>query len=382
MGETKLDRVVEELLGEVAARDGVPAVLEATWDGDTQGWFLDLALICRLGDGDGESRYRRHYLRSLRFGGDIRLFSGEVPPWPEVRVARRLWERLRAARDVELWLPAEEPDDDCPGWLERHQAIACRVCGKPILPRVSPHVPTDVCHPCTHERARQARVQIDYEAGDRNRALFFTSLRGSEIVEQAKVDEIGDLGLHLGGRELFRFKDRIGCARSSYTCVTLAREHVAYLLERLTPRLHGLVAYRDPPPDAGQERGGVIRRRRPFTIGDAPVVLDLNDEHDQWIARLHRLIELLRRADDELRVVLVGNEGITPRHMAIMRPLKRADGHRLALAELAKKLLPELGGEADLHRSLDALAGGECVAARDGHVELLLRGRLVPMSED
>jgi hypothetical protein len=65
--------------------EGAVAV-QAEWDGDTTGWFMRLDLVF----GEPEEQ-KMVYLAAFRGpGGDMRLFNGQVPPWPESVMARRL----------------------------------------------------------------------------------------------------------------------------------------------------------------------------------------------------------------------------------------------------------------------------------------------------
>ncbi|MFG1868753.1 hypothetical protein [Micromonospora arborensis] len=68
---------------ELAAAVTAPVVaVEAVWNGDTQGWFVDLVVIVQR-VGQHHDEYDEVSLTGLSFGTDVRLFTGEVPPWPE-----------------------------------------------------------------------------------------------------------------------------------------------------------------------------------------------------------------------------------------------------------------------------------------------------------
>ncbi len=129
-----------------AAKPGVePHVFEALWDGDTQGWFLALVV-------DGED------VNVLSYGGDFRMFAGDVPPWPEARVASEVGRRLEQLGWT-VWFPRPEtPDDDAPTYAQRSQASTCTQCGNLFLPNDSPYVPNDICWPCKQERARKRAI--------------------------------------------------------------------------------------------------------------------------------------------------------------------------------------------------------------------------------
>lgn len=78
-----------ELLTELSEKAASALAIEALWDGDTQGWFVDICAVFKLGPEFDSIR-----LHSLCRGGDIRLFNGQVPTWPEALEAARVGNQL------------------------------------------------------------------------------------------------------------------------------------------------------------------------------------------------------------------------------------------------------------------------------------------------
>lgn len=62
---------------EIRKASGRPTVLEALWDGDTQGWFLILNLYTVSGKYFWKKVTKKN-LGIVRFGGDIRLLAERV----------------------------------------------------------------------------------------------------------------------------------------------------------------------------------------------------------------------------------------------------------------------------------------------------------------
>ena len=92
--------------------------VEAIWDGDTHGWFVLLVAIVDR-PGRFHDRFDEMPLALIRRGGDIRLFNGRVPPWPEAQEAT---EQGRAVAD-HFGVPfhftsPEKPDVDLPRWWD------------------------------------------------------------------------------------------------------------------------------------------------------------------------------------------------------------------------------------------------------------------------
>lgn len=72
-----------------AAIGGAPSQVSAHWDGDSEGWFVVLEALAT-----GGQPLWRVFLRGP--GGDMRLFNGRVPPWPEAELARAAGANLAA----------------------------------------------------------------------------------------------------------------------------------------------------------------------------------------------------------------------------------------------------------------------------------------------
>ena len=105
-------RDVATLISQVEALPGRPAAIEAFWDGDTQGWFVFLAAV--LTEPDSESD-----LALIRHGGDLRLFHGQVPPWPVAQEADATGRALAQHFGVPFHFASPDtPDDYAPHWRE------------------------------------------------------------------------------------------------------------------------------------------------------------------------------------------------------------------------------------------------------------------------
>lgn len=143
---------LDDLIAAAEALPVPPVAFEALWDGDSSGWSLTIfAIIVEAGG------YTPIFLTDLQDGSDLRLFNGQVPPWPEAERARRWGDVLAAQFSVPFHFPSpDHPEDDCPRWWELAQATPCRRCGIPLLQ------PTDcrwagVCYPCHLVEVREQR---------------------------------------------------------------------------------------------------------------------------------------------------------------------------------------------------------------------------------
>lgn len=104
----------DTLVRKIKSLEGRLACIEALWDGDTGGWFIILTAIMSNGYGLEEK-----YLGTISFGGDIRLFAGGVPPWPEAIYAQDVGEKIAQLFGATFYFPSpEKPDDQLPSWIQ------------------------------------------------------------------------------------------------------------------------------------------------------------------------------------------------------------------------------------------------------------------------
>lgn len=139
----------ETILAKVESLPSSPKVIEALWDGDSDGWFIRFSAISE----DGQS----HWLGALSEGGDIRLFNGQVPPWPEALAAQHLGDELAHRYGAHFYFPSPEyHEDDCPSWNDREQGYPCSQCGIPLLQR-EPCPWRGLCYHCHLDKEREER---------------------------------------------------------------------------------------------------------------------------------------------------------------------------------------------------------------------------------
>ncbi|WP_433371729.1 hypothetical protein ACQPZX_48070 [Actinoplanes sp. CA-142083] len=105
----------------IAAAKAIPdrvAAIEAVWDGDTFGWMVWLGAIVER-PGQHHERFDEVGLAGIRRGGDIRLFLGEVPPWPEAAEATEKGHAVAAALGVPFhFTQPDTPDLDLMRWWD------------------------------------------------------------------------------------------------------------------------------------------------------------------------------------------------------------------------------------------------------------------------
>jgi hypothetical protein len=152
----------EKILAKVESLSSAPLAFEALWDGDSTGWFIYFSAVTS----DGQS----HPLGVLSDGSDIRLFNGQVPPWPEAIAAQKLGNELAGRYNAEFYFPSpDHPEDGCPAWNDRGKGYPCRRCGILLLQRDS--CPwRGICYHChlAEEREqREAKWSLEQRSGPR-----------------------------------------------------------------------------------------------------------------------------------------------------------------------------------------------------------------------
>ncbi len=105
----------DSLKAKTSTLDGKVSCIEALWDGDTNGWFVRMSAVML-----NESIHKARFLVSISKGSDARLFSGQVPPWPEAVHAAKVGSQLAKCFEAEFYFPSPEtPDIGKVPWLER-----------------------------------------------------------------------------------------------------------------------------------------------------------------------------------------------------------------------------------------------------------------------
>jgi hypothetical protein len=145
---------VEGVLAAIESSGASPQAVEAFWDGDTEGWFVVLSAACVVPPSNEPVDL---HLGMICHGGDIRLFTGDVPPWPEAVSAQSLGHAVSARLGIPFYFPSPmHPEDACPRWRERDLGVPCRACGIPLLQdQGCPWLGT--CYDCHLREEREAR---------------------------------------------------------------------------------------------------------------------------------------------------------------------------------------------------------------------------------
>jgi hypothetical protein len=215
---------------------GKPTVLEALWDGDTEGWYLLLNLYMDKG-------------QYLRLGTvDPRLFSHEKTYPLEATLANKWGWKAVEKYGLTFYFPSDkEPDDDCPSWKDRHLGIQCADCGKLIIPKKSAHLPQDVCYNC--HLTREVNEKIRTSAPVDGVYMYLWKGEVYESIGYATYFKSFNISEFVNEKVQRRMMDDVICM------VTLDQQDIIELKEQLQQTIDiKLAAYKIPELDSRREK--------------------------------------------------------------------------------------------------------------------------------
>jgi hypothetical protein len=366
----EVERQAEAWRARIAELRGRHVAIEALWDGDTQGWWLGVAVVTkkswwRAGPWTTSGFYARS-IGTLRYGGDIRLFKGIVPPWPEAIVAQRAGEKVARLLGLEFYFPSpNRPDDDCPHWWERERATTCRTCGKPLTVGRGPHVPADQCTPCFIDEREKNALIADAPGRGRSIACIVeaSGIRGSALLfdlDHSHAAFRGWLAAALRNRQPpIELSQRIETALTPEEARAIQTSCEQQIDERLR-------AY-EP---TGRRLPAGFSSRRSFSWRGVEHSIETHfNPVGEEIGQLLGVHNLLGEAVAGGVLHLFGNGGVTERDASILATLRRGPRTRSELQAAYPFLPPDA-----VERTLSKLEQRGFVA-RDGEaLRLLLKG--------
>ncbi len=127
-------RFLEIALEKISQLAWKPEVIEALWDGDTQGWYLIIDVSAHNPIQD-----RPHSKTLFTFNG----FGA-----PTFQIATFLGGELSEMLQIPFYFPSpEQPNDDYASWWKRNEQKRCISCGRYLRDTVP-----EMCYLCEHPR--------------------------------------------------------------------------------------------------------------------------------------------------------------------------------------------------------------------------------------
>lgn len=303
----------EEILQKIHGASSPPVAFQALWDGDTTGWYLRIEMVqC------GENGHHAKYIAGLQFGGDIRLFNGQVPPWPEAVVGKQLGEALARRFHVPFFFPSpDQPDDGCPNWWEQSRAIACADCKKPIIPSDSPYLPKDVCYHC--HLARENKLKIRQDGPEYPNGV--TILVGKDGTHERVMYSSEGNRLFLV-KHAFNTPERETEARERGQ-FAIEGDDLAPIADEIAAQLEPLIEQFKPDTKWSEFAPEAVRK---IEYGGRTLELNLHDSNAHEISSLLGDLKVVRQAlESHFRVWFVFRRGMTKRADHLLRIVARQE---------------------------------------------------------
>jgi hypothetical protein len=124
----------EAIFDKVEALPPKIAVIECVWDGDSNGWFVDVLAL----EETSSDSYKKHLLATIAHGlGELydfnRALIGVTPPYPEGLIAQEIGQEIADRLGVPLYFPSPNKPvgDEVPRWVDwrigRNSSIPVRL---------------------------------------------------------------------------------------------------------------------------------------------------------------------------------------------------------------------------------------------------------------
>jgi len=290
-----------------------PVAFQALWDGDTNGWLLRIEMVQRGRDGHWAT-----CVAGLRFGGDIRLFNGQVPPWPEAVVGKQLGEALAQRFHVPFYFPSpDHPDDSCPNWWLRDRAVVCADCKKRIIPSDSPYLPKDVCYHCHLAREHKKDVRKDGPESPNG----VTVLVGKDGAHKRMMYSTEGNRLFLV-KHVFNTPEKETEAREKRQ-FAIEGDALAAVADQIAAEVEPMIEQFKPDPKWAKFRSDAVRK---IEYGGRTLELNMFDsDAEEIISRLDALRIVRDALESRSRVWFVFRHGMTKRADHLLRILARQE---------------------------------------------------------
>lgn len=347
---------------------GKPVVLEALWDGDTQGWYLCLSIYCK-NENDSSGLLFEQGLGHVTFGGDIRLFTGEVPAWPEAALAKEIGKKAEEQYGLTFYFPSpNEPDDDCPSWNRRHLAIHCEDCNKLIIPTTSPYLPKEICYNCHLTREQNARLKNAQPCDDGVNMVLYKD----GIIERQGY------ATYFKSFPIYPFvKDDIPEIRTpnAISIFTIAGKKIEELKEKLKRKLEQSLLLYEKPVVKESERKFMLIQKKIFRNVEYEFAIRSNQLHME----LYNLIPAFETAEKALaegwEYRIYFKSGFTYRDDSLLRFVnypKKGKATRAAINERYAKILNEQEISETIHKLIEwgclEMSGDEVTVTQLGNI--------------
>lgn len=357
----------ETLENAIKMAGGKPKVLEALWDGDTNGWFIVLRLYIET----GTLLWIKEEIKQIgivSFGGDIRLFTGEVPAWPEAVLTKEWGQKIREKYGIIFYFPSDkEPDDDCPGWHQRHLAINCADCNKLIIPTTSPYLPKDVCYNCHLKRDENEKIRTakPYDDGV---TMYLSKNNEYERLGYCTYFKSFTIAPFINDLVQARLTDK------AINIVTLDQQDIAALKVKLQQALEAKLADYKMPVIDERMKSFISIYTVEYKGNKYDLMNKLNDDHAEISELMYSLDTAERAFSENYNYKIFFKKGITYRDDTVLRFVNYVSKGTATIAAINKRYTNVLTEE-DVMATLKKLEQIGCITMQETEVKITEVGK-------
>lgn len=299
----------EILDDEIKRIGGKPAVLEALWDGDTEGWYLLLYLYTKR-EGFFNRRQTRHLLGEVCISKGMEHFTDGK--WTVAELANSFGKKAKEKYKLTFYFPSQEPDNDCPKWTERYLAIHCADCNKLIIPTDSPYLPKDICYSCHLTKEQNERVKNAEPCDDGVSMYLF------------KNDEYERIGYSTNFQSMTIAPFIAGKVNEQLTSeaisiVTLNKEDVLELKQKLETILEEKLLEYEKPIIEEKRKRLIATHMVQFKGQEYELMYQFNDNHSEISGLVSSFNDASRAIAEGYTYQLFFKKGITYRDDSVLR---------------------------------------------------------------
>lgn len=346
---------------------GTPTVLEALWDGDSDGWHLRMYLYT-VAASSPEQAPEREFLEEIVLPEGAAAFTGER--WNECVLAEELGNKAAEKYNLTFYFPSNiHPDYSCPTWADRHLGIPCTECGKLLLPGKSEYIPDDICQHCHGEqednkdikkqRPLQSLAQVYLVKGEVWLHGSFWSENETSHMSQITHEKIKNLP-----------------PGNVINILQLDREEIIELKNNLEKTLDRLLdVYEIPDIPENKKRFAQLYK---FTYKDNSYELMgiFNYTLDRIATLVHRLEVAEQAITGDYDYVIYFREGFTHRDDSFLRFLRFPDKAARSLTDINKKYAYLLTN-AEITETLERLETIGCITINGDQVSITQVGERI-----
>lgn len=352
---------------EIKKVGGKPTVLEALWDGDTQGWYL-LLYIYTVSGHIFNKKETRHFLGEVSISPGMEHFTNGK--WTVAELAKNFGEKAKRKYNVTFYFPSQiDADNDCPKWTDRHLAVHCADCNKLIIPTSSPYLPKDICYNCHLKREQNERI-VNEQPYDDGVTIYLS-----------KNDEYDNIGYCSNFKDFtiapfINDKVQEQLTENAISVVTLDKPDILELNDALEAELNRkLENYIKPVIDDPMSR--FVKTYKVNYNGIEYELADrFNNDHNEISNLIYSLQTNQKAIENNYEYKIYFKKGITHRDDTILRfvnYISKGTTDIKSINEHYKKILTEL----EVARTIEKLKEIGCLEIKENVVTITKTGKSI-----